>query len=190
MVSHKLIVITGAAGTGKTSVSDYLAEKYHIKRVMTHTTRAPRVGEVNGVDYYFETPESFKTKHYIEHVQYSGFEYGSSRESLEKNWKKTPILSIVLDTKGAEKYNAELPEDDLVVLFLSVNNPESLKQRMIDRGDNPKMVENRLKSEEYLRDLQLPEDLKNRAHVIINDDLDDAKKQIDEIVKPIVENTK
>lgn len=51
--AHKLIVITGATGTGKTTVSAYLRDNYRIHRVMTHTTRPPRTGEQNGVDYYF-----------------------------------------------------------------------------------------------------------------------------------------
>jgi guanylate kinase len=61
--AHKLIVITGATGTGKTTVSGYLRDNYRIHRVMTHTTRPARTGEKNGVDYYFETPASFATKH-------------------------------------------------------------------------------------------------------------------------------
>lgn len=94
--AHKLIVITGATGTGKTTVSAYLRDNYRIHRVMTHTTRPARKGEKNGVDYYFETPASFATKHFIEKVTYAGYEYGSSHESLEKKLGEASFFKYCL----------------------------------------------------------------------------------------------
>ena len=177
--AHKLIVITGATGTGKTTVSAYLRDNYRIHRVMTHTT-----GEQNGVDYYFETPASFATKHFIEKVTYAGYEYGSSHESLEKNWAKHPFLSIVLDTKGAITYVRELPKE-VVVLFLTIDDPTVLKDRLLGRGDEPNMVAARLKSPEYKRDLTLPDELKPFATVIKNDRWDEARQQIDRFMKDL-----
>ena len=182
--AHKLIVITGATGTGKTTVSAYLRDNYRIHRVMTHTTRPPRTGEQNGVDYYFETPASFATKHFIEKVTYAGYEYGSSHESLEKNWAKHPFLSIVLDTKGAITYVRELPKE-VVVLFLTIDDPTVLKDRLLGRGDEPNMVAARLKSPEYKRDLTLPDELKPFAIVIKNDRWDEARQQIDRFMKDL-----
>ena len=182
--AHKLIVITGATGTGKTTVSAYLRDNYRIHRVMTHTTRPPRTGEQNGVDYYFETPASFATKHFIEKVTYAGYEYGSSHESLEKNWAKHPFLSIVLDTKGAITYVRELPKE-VVVLFLTIDDPTVLKDRLLGRGDEPNMVAARLKSPEYKRDLTLPDGLKPFATVIKNDRWDEARQQIDRFMKDL-----
>ena len=182
--AHKLIVITGATGTGKTTVSAYLRDNYRIHRVMTHTTRPPRTGEQNGVDYYFETPASFATKHFIEKVTYAGYEYGSSHESLEKNWAKHPFLSIVLDTKGAITYVRELPKE-VVVLFLTIDDPTVLKDRLLGRGDEPNMVAARLKSPEYKRDLTLPDERKPFATVIKNDRWDEARQQIDRFMKDL-----
>ncbi|KLI76822.1 MULTISPECIES: guanylate kinase [Lacticaseibacillus] len=182
--AHKLIVITGATGTGKTTVSAYLRDNYRIHRVMTHTTRPARKGEKNGVDYYFETPASFATKHFIEKVTYAGYEYGSSHESLEKNWAKHPFLSIVLDTKGAITYVQELPKE-VVVLFLTIDDPTVLKDRLLGRGDDPAMVAARLKSPEYKRDLTLPAELKPFATVIKNDSWDEAREQVDRFMKDL-----
>lgn len=151
---------------------------------MTHTTRPPRTGEQNGVDYYFETPASFATKHFIEKVTYAGYEYGSSHESLEKNWAKHPFLSIVLDTKGAITYVRELPKE-VVVLFLTIDDPTVLKDRLLGRGDEPNMVAARLKSPEYKRDLTLPDELKPFATVIKNDRWDEARQQIDRFMKDL-----
>ena len=68
----KLIILCGASGTGKTTIQNYLLKQYGIPRVLTHTTRAKRKGEKDGVDYYFETPVSFAPKHYFESVTYDG----------------------------------------------------------------------------------------------------------------------
>jgi len=180
--AHKLIIITGATGTGKTTVSQYLTENYHIKRVMTHTTRPKRVGEVNGVDYYFETPASFATKHYIEDVTYAGYQYGSSHESLDKAWKKAPFVSIVLDTAGAITYAHNIP-DDIVVLYLTIKDPNVLRKRLLSRGDDPQMVAARLASPEFTRDLTLPAELKSFAYEITNDSWAEAQVQIDQFMK-------
>lgn len=177
-MQHKLIVITGATGTGKTTVSAYLTKRYGVARVMTHTTRPRRPGEVDGVDYYFETPESFAANHYIEHVTYAGYQYGSSHESLDRAWAKTPFVSIVLDTKGACTYADELGEQ-IAVLYLTIDDPTILKQRLLDRGDPLPMVQKRLASPEYRRDLALPKALTPLATVIHNDDWTQAQHQID-----------
>ncbi|MFD1430171.1 guanylate kinase [Lacticaseibacillus mingshuiensis] len=182
MKHNKLIVITGATGTGKTTVSSYLTEQYRIRRVMTHTTRPPRPGEQNGVDYYFETPESFATKHFIEHVTYAGYEYGSSYESLNKAWAKANFCSIVLDTKGAITYAKELG-DKISILYLTIKDPSILKARLLNRGDDPEMVEKRLASPEYTRDLTLPAELSDLSTVIVNDDWETAKRHIDAYIK-------
>lgn len=184
MTEKKLIVITGATGTGKTTVSHYLTEQYHIRRVMTHTTRPMRPGEKNGVDYYFETPAGFASKHYIEHVTYAGYQYGSSYESLHKAWRKAPFVSIVLDTKGAITYAEELGHR-IVVLYLTIAEPQILEQRLLDRGDAPEMVAARLASPEYTRDLALPPELAPYATVITNDDWPDAKLQVDRWLKQL-----
>lgn len=109
-MKNKVIVITGASGTGKTTISRYLEDKYRIPHVITHTTRAPRTGEKNGVDYYFETKESFDKNHFLEQVEYSGNKYGSSVEGLEQAWQKSPLVSIVVDSKGAIAYQKRYPE--------------------------------------------------------------------------------
>ncbi|KRN28181.1 Gmk, Guanylate kinase [Lactobacillus selangorensis] len=182
MAGHQLIIITGAAGTGKTSVSQYLRAHYGIPRVITHTTRPKRPHEQDGAAYYFETPASFKTKHYIEHVTYSNYQYGSSHEALDLAWQKSNLVSIVLDTKGAETYLQTLNPNEILLLFLTVHEPQLLRKRMLQRGDAQQMVAERLASPEYRRDLALPAPLKPYAHVIVNDDRTTARQQIDAIV--------
>ncbi|GAW98858.1 guanylate kinase [Secundilactobacillus mixtipabuli] len=176
-----VIVITGATGTGKTTVSTYLKTKYQIPRIITHTTRPMRPGEKNGVDYYFETPESFAENHYLESVTYAGYQYGSSYEGLERAFEKSDLVSIVLDTKGAETYVQELKQQAFI-LFLTVGQSGILHERLKDRGDQLEMIQSRIKSKEYTRDLTLPEDLIGVATVIQNDDWHRTEEKLGEIV--------
>ncbi|GAX04167.1 guanylate kinase [Secundilactobacillus pentosiphilus] len=176
-----VIVITGATGTGKTTVSTYLKTEYQIPRIITHTTRPMRPGEKNGIDYYFETDASFASNHYLESVTYAGYQYGSSYEGLERAFKKSDLVSIVLDTKGAETYFHELKEQAFI-LFLTVGKTVMLHERLKDRGDQLEMIRSRIKSKEYSRDLTLPEDLRGIATVIQNDDWQQTQERLDEIV--------
>lgn len=181
---HNVIVITGAAGTGKTSVSDYLKKEYGIPSVVTHTTRKPRDKEKNGIDYYFENPESFSKLHFLEHVNYSGKQYGSSYEGLDRAFCKNNVVSIVLDTAGAISYLNELgPEAEII--FMKVNHTSELEERMLKRGDSVASVEKRMASKEDRRDLTLPAELKGHVDVIDNEDWLQTERKVDDIVKDL-----
>ncbi|BDZ30223.1 AAA family ATPase [Lactiplantibacillus sp. WILCCON 0030] len=181
MTHNKVFVITGPTGSGKTTVSQYMKEHYNMPQVITHTTRSPRAGEQDGVDYYFETPASFATKHYLEHVTYSGNQYGSSREGLAAGWQRSPFISIVLDTAGAVTYAKELG-DQAVIIYLEVPNQQALLERLTKRGDQQARIERRVASKEYLRDQQLPVGLVGHAQVIVNDDWAQTQQALDQLI--------
>ena len=150
-------------------------------KVITHTTRAPRIHEEDGVDYYFESEDSFGDNHYLESVSYAGNRYGSSFEGLDEAWKSSDFITIVLDTAGAITYKRELG-DKAVVIFLKVDDSSTLLQRMKTRGDDTQTLADRIKSDEYLRDLTLPEELKGNAFVINNNDWERTKHIVNDIV--------
>lgn len=180
-MQNKVLVITGATGTGKTTVQDYLVSHYPVTKVITHTTRPPRQGEVNGVDYYFETDDSFPRNHYLESVVYSGYHYGSSREGLARGFERAPFDAIVLDTKGAITYARELG-DQAVVIFLTVSEPEKLAHRLSRRGDDETMMAQRLASPEYRRDLTMPLALEGRAIQLNNDNWQQTQRNLDDLM--------
>lgn len=154
---HKVFVITGAAGTGKTTVANYLRKKYDMAKVITHTTRLPRANEKDGVDYYFETRSSMQKRHLLEQVEYDHHLYGSSIEGLENGWRHHQFDVIVLDTKGALTYRAKL-------------------------GDHPDAIESRINSCEYQRDLSLPQELKGQAIELVNDDWAMTQQKLDQLL--------
>lgn len=181
-MNRKVFVLTGNTGTGKTTVANYLNEFYEMPKVITHTTRPPREGEIDQVDYYFESEQSFKENHYLESVAYANYRYGSSYEGLERAWEKSPLITIVLDTAGAKTYSEKLG-GEAVVIFLTVTKPDEILGRLSKRGDNLEETRRRMASEEYKRDVQLPQSLQGIAHVVVNDDWLSTKEKIDNIVK-------
>ncbi|WP_429971460.1 guanylate kinase [Fructilactobacillus sp. Tb1] len=182
---QRVIVLTGAAGTGKTTVQDYLKQTYDIPRIITHTTRDARAGEKNGVNYYFENQESFDKLHLLESVDYAGKKYGSSWEGINRALAKHKLASIVLDTKGAITYQKKLGKN-AVVLFLNVDNQNELKKRMLNRGDKLAEVEKRIQSKETNRDFSLPSELAETATVLKNENLPATKQKIDDIIKNLM----
>lgn len=181
-MANKVLVITGATGTGKTTVQDYLVAQYPVTKVITHTTRPPRQGEVDGRDYYFETETSFPKNHYLESVLYSGYHYGSSREGLAAGFERAPFVAIVLDSKGAITYAQELGEQ-AVVIFLTVSQPEELLERVTQRGDDRAMLKQRFASPEYRRDLTMPLALQGKAIQLNNDNWQRTQIKLDELMK-------
>lgn len=174
----KILVISGTSGSGKTTIKQYLMDKYHMAPLITHTTRPKRAGERDGQDYYFETKESFFQKKYLESVEYDGNFYGSSYEALQEAFKHSDWAVIVLDTKGALSYLEKLPTQTKV-LYLTVKNEATLQQRLQKRGDTPKQIKQRLASYEAKRDAQLPQALAKQVFILENDDLQVTLKKLD-----------
>lgn len=181
-MENKVIVLCGAPGSGKTTVRKYLTENFAIEPVLTHTTRPKRKGEHDGIDYWFETRETFFENHYLEYVEYDGNLYGSSYESLERAWQKAPVATIVLDTKGAETYLERIPEKTEVV-YLCVTDEKVQRERMGQRGDDADKIRRRLASQEAKRDRKLPERLVKHVHVIENDDWEETKVKIQTLLQ-------
>ncbi|MDO4902751.1 MAG: AAA family ATPase [Limosilactobacillus sp.] len=183
-MSNHVYVICGPAGAGKTTVANYLRDQYGMHQVITHTTRAPRQNEVDGVSYHFETSESIQKLHLLESVTYDGSRYGSSLEGLEEGWKQGQDDVIVLDTKGAATYCDKLG-DQVTVIFITVQDKDKLIKRMVDRGDDADSIKARINSPEYERDLALPDDLRTHATdlvTITNDDWEQTRKTLDLLV--------
>lgn len=152
-----LLILSGPAGSGKTTLCDRLtAEREGVSRVVTTTTRAPRPGEVNGRDYHFVTEEQFLRQveegAFYEHAKVHGRHYGTYRDEVDRRLRAGTDLLLNIDVQGAASFRAAALENPtlaqaLVTIFIMPPSLDELQARLKERGtDDPAEIERRLKN--------------------------------------------
>ena len=119
---HAPLIIVGLSGSGKTAVARMLVEKAGCIKIITTTTRAPRPGERDGVEYHFLSKERFQEKKalgdFLEDAVFSGEFYGTQKQDLESAAQRgSPV--IVLEEQGAAVMKQMYPETKIIVLETS-----------------------------------------------------------------------
>jgi guanylate kinase len=175
-------VITGPSGVGKgTLIRGLLEEVPELELSVSATTRKPRPGEREGVDYHFLTPAEF-AEHvdagdFLEHAVYSGNRYGTLRSEVERRLRAGRPVVLEIEVQGARQVRAAMP--DSVAVFIAPPTQEALRARLIGRGtDTPEQVETRIRSAEHELEAQ-PE----FSHVVVNDRLEEATRELAAIVR-------
>lgn len=183
----KLIIFTAPSGAGKTTIVKSLLEKFDkLFLSITYTTRIPREGEMNGIDYNFIDVSKFREKikedFFLEWEEvYENQFYGSSKKIIDENHSKGIITMMIIDVKGALKIK-EIYGDDALTVFVKVSDLESLRKRLVDRGtENEASINKRIAraSEELLYESKYD-------YVLLNDVLNDAVNTISKEIKKYV----
>ena len=177
----RVFVITGPSGVGKGTLIRGLMERLpKLELSVSATTRAPRAGEREGVDYHFLTDEEFDRrvgeKDFVEHADYAGRRYGTLRSELERRMHAGVPVVLEIEVQGARQVRAAMPE--AVQVFIAPPSLDALRARLTARGtDDPEEVERRLQvaGQELAAQPEF-------AHVVINDDLEQAFEQLAAIV--------
>ncbi len=127
-----MIVIVGESACGKSSVAKYLMEHYGYKRIVTYTTRQPREGEQDGVDYFYINQQHFKTLEdqgfFAETATYNGWSYGSAKEDYKDD------CVIVLTPRGLRSIKRS-GIDNIFAVYIDVPRRDRLI-KCLERGDN------------------------------------------------------
>jgi guanylate kinase len=182
----RVFVITGPSGVGKGTLIRGLSERLpQLELSVSATTRLPRPGEVDGVDYYFLTDEEFEKRvragEFVEHAGYAGRRYGTLREELDRRMRGGAGAVLEIEVQGARQVRETVP--DAVQVFIAPPSLEVLRARLLGRGtDDPAEVERRLKVAEQELAAQ-----REFAHVVVNDRLEDALEQLAAIVRAELE---
>ena len=138
MDNKKLIIFTAPSGAGKTTIVRHLLKtRKDISFSISACTRAPRYGEVSGMDYYFMSAEEFRRKvakgDFVEYEEvYDNQFYGTLRSEIERLWKEGKHVLFDIDVKGALAIKQQYGEDALSI-FVKPPSFEILKQRLISR---------------------------------------------------------
>ena len=186
MPPGRLFVITGPSGVGKGTLIGRLLERMpELELSVSATTRVPRPGERDGVDYHFKSEEEFarmiRDGSLLEHASYSGNRYGTPRSEVEPRLAGGRSVVLEIEVQGARQVREAMPE--AVQVFIAPPSPAALRERLEGRGtDTPEAIARRLAAAE--------EELAARsefAHVIVNDDLDRAADELVVLVSAIVQ---
>ncbi len=176
-----LVILSAPSGCGKDTVFKALCEiRDDCVESVSATTRRPRAGEIEGVNYYFKTIDEFEdlinSNRLLEYTRYNNAYYGTPIDGVEKVINDGKVCFLIIDVQGAQNILRMCP--DAVSIFLLPPSIEELERRLSKRQTNDtEDIKRRMKLAE--KEMELSSLYKYR---IVNDDLNNAVDEINEII--------
>ena len=176
-----LSVISGFSGVGKGTIVKKLVAEEDYALSISATSRAPREGEVHGREYFFLTRDEFhsmiESDGLIEWAEYVNNFYGTPKEYVEERLAEGKDVILEIEPQGALKIKEKYPE--AVLIFIVPPNAKELENRLIGRGtEEADTIKKRLK-----RAAEETEYIDNYEYIVVNDNLDDAVRDIHHIIQ-------
>ena len=145
----KILVLIGKTASGKDTIVNNLVNKHGFKKIITYTSRPKRRGEKDGITYHYISEDEFKQKidegFFAEwktyNTEFGVWYYGTALEDLEKADDKSVII---LTPQGFRDIEYNIRNQEIIPIYLYANN-ETIKKRLLKRGDNPDEAERRIK---------------------------------------------
>jgi len=173
-----VLVVTGPSGVGKGTLIRTLRERVPgLELSVSATTRAPRPGEEDGLDYHFLSESEFERRlaagEFLEHAEYAGNRYGTLSSEIDRaRAAGARALVLEIEVQGARQVREALPA--AVQVFIAPPSEEALRTRLVGRGsDEPEQIERRLAVAR--EELAARDEFK---HVIVNDRLEEAVEEL------------
>ena len=180
-VSGNLFIVSAPSGAGKSSlIQALLAQHADMQVSVSHTTRAPRPGEQNGVHYHFVKVDDFKARieagEFLEWAEVFGNYYGTSRTTLEHTLQQGIDVFLDIDWQGARQIRQQLP--DAIGIFILPPSLDVLQQRLQSRGqDSADIIVGRMsKAQDEMSHAD------EYDYLIVNDDFQQALLELRSIV--------
>jgi guanylate kinase len=177
-----LVILSGPSGVGKdTVINAWRKRNPDVERVVAYTTRAPRSGEVDGVDYRFVTRECFfemaQDGEFLEFKEVHDYHYATPVKDMERMLAEGKVVVLKIDVKGALAVMRLRPE--AVTVFLLPPTGEELERRLRDRAsDDDKAILRRL--ENAKQEMELAD---HYGHRIVNDDIGQVVDELERLVR-------
>lgn len=180
-----LIILSGPSGVGKGTVRKKMMEDFDLNLFysISMTTRSPRAGEVDGVDYYFVSPEQFeeniKNNNLLEWCEFVGNKYGTPKNVVEQLRNEGKNVFLEIEVNGATQVMKIMKDDpDFISIFLMPPSFKTLETRIRNRRtEEESVVQERLKKSR--REMK---ESKNYDYVILNDRVNRAAEELAEII--------
>ena len=176
----KFIVISGPSGVGKGTICNKIFKEINAWYSVSTTTRNPREGEVDGVNYYFISKEEFEEKinnnEFLEYNIYNNNYYGTSKKIVLEKMEEGIYVFSEIDVNGAHNIKKIFP--DALLIYIAPPSIDVLRERLIARGtEDMEKINQRL--EIAKREL---EEISFYDYVVVNDDLEKATKEVKDII--------
>lgn len=179
--TKKLFVISGSSGVGKgTVLKGFLGKNPNFMLSISCTTRAPRKGEVDGVNYFFLTKEEFQNcidnDKFLEWAEFAGNRYGTKKKYIQQCLEEGKDIILEIDTQGALQVKKQMPE--AVLIFICPPSIEALENRLRGRHtEDEATIQKRL--QEVKTELERAEKF---DYKVVNDDLEKAIAELEKII--------
>lgn len=180
----KLYVLIGRSAVGKTTIQKMLAKRSGFKEIVSHTTRAKRANEIEGVDYFFISDEKFQEmldkEEFLEYTIYNGWFYGLHKDQVDLS---TGNYICVLETAGLEQVLTKLGKSNVVGIYLYLTDYWELLKRSLDRQPHATVDQCREMCRRFLSDFDTFKEAEKLCILKINNN--DAKDTVDIILRNI-----
>ncbi|XP_071988321.1 guanylate kinase [Engystomops pustulosus] len=186
MAGPRPVVLSGPSGAGKSTLLKRLLKDFEgvFGFSVSHTTRSPRPGEVNGKDYHFVTREEMQRGidggDFIEHAVFSGNMYGTSKWAVQAVQAQNQICILDIDMQGVKN----IKKTDLNPIYISIHPPSVpiLEKRLRDRNtESVESLQKRLQA--AISDIEISKEPGLFDEIIVNDDLEEAYSKLQEVLQ-------
>jgi guanylate kinase len=182
-----MIVLSSPSGSGKTTLSKLLSKQNNYYISVSHTTRKPRINEIDSQDYHFVNEEEFKSliknNEFLEYAKVFNNYYGTVKSSVINNLDKGKKLIFDIDWQGTEQIKEKKLKYKLITFFILPPSKKVLYERLSNRDMKDKLiVEERMK--QFSKDVL---HWNNYDYVVINDNLENCYNEVNYLIKSEIE---